>query len=227
MIKRRAIWIFSYLTFAFLPARAQEHGNAWNSAMNTGLEALQNHDCAKAEQAFQEVVTLAAPLKQGKNDAMFSTAFILAAQACGAQGKRDQADAEMLARRAADGMDQALRAYHPEGNIHLFVNSQRAAVLFDQVGDIFAAYQKPLEAERSYQRVIKLLNTGVQANEAAQQEGDRELQATDRETDLPSGYLRHRNHELFMSSVLLAFADPRGKTFGIRGKIGPPLFWRA
>jgi Tetratricopeptide repeat len=207
MIKRRAIWIISYLTFAFLPARAQEHGNAWDSAMNTGLEALQNHDCAKAEQAFQEAVTLAGKLKKGQNDAQFSMAFLLAAQACDAQGKGDEADAEMLARRATDDMGQALKAYHPEGNIHLFVNSQRAAVLFDQAGDIFAADQKPLEAERSYQRVIELLNTSVQANEAAQQEGG-----------------GRNDKEEFAAFFLLVYTNPRHKLAAAEEKLARLYF---
>jgi Tetratricopeptide repeat len=170
MIKRRAIWIISGLAFAFLFAHAQEHEKEWYSAVNTGTEALEKRECVEAEKAFQEAVTLAGQLKQGQNNAQFSMALLLAAQACGAQGKRDEADVEMLAQRAADGMDQALRAYHPGNNIGLFHRSELAAALFDQVADIFTANQKPLEAERSYQRVVKLLTAAAQAHADAEQE---------------------------------------------------------
>jgi hypothetical protein len=145
----------------------------------------------EAEKAFQEAVTLAGKLKQGQNDAQFSMALLLAAQACGAKGKRNEPEAEMLAQRAADGMDQALRAYRLENNAGL---CQFAAVLFNQVGDIFTANRKPLEAERSYQRVIKLLIAAVQAVAAAEQE----TQSLGR-------------NEQFYRLLLLASVNPRNK----------------
>src|SRR5262249_4829144 len=108
MIKRRAIWIFSGLTFAFLfaPAPAQEKAQekAWTPAVNAGGEAMEKHECEEAERLFKDADSVAGGLKHGKKYAQFPAAMLLVAQACNPQGKRDEPQAEMLAQRAADGM---------------------------------------------------------------------------------------------------------------------------
>src|SRR5262249_59457126 len=105
-------------------------------------------------------------VKQVKNYPQSPPAMLLVAQACTAQGKRDEPQAEMLAQRAADGMDKALHAYDANSTVEQFHRLGLVAVLFDQVGDIFAAHQKPLEAEKFYQRVIKALSGAVEAHAA-------------------------------------------------------------
>src|SRR5215471_15087821 len=201
MIKRRAIWLTSGLTFAFLfaPAPAQEKAqeNGWYSAVNAGREAMEKHECTEAERHFQDADSVAGGLKHGEKYAQFSAAMLLVAQACTAQGKRDETEAENLAQRAADGMDKALHGYDPSSPEEQFHRLGLAAALFDQVGDIFAAHQKPLEAEKFYQRVIKALSGAVEAHAALLHEMESARKAAGNE-----GMFRF---------ILLAYTDPRDK----------------
>ena len=199
MIKRRAIWIFSGLTFAFLFAPAQEKAQEkdWYSAMNAGKAAMEKHECAEAQRHFQDADSVAGGLKHGEKYAQFSAAMLLVAQACNAQGKRDEPQAEMLAQRAADGMDKALHAYDANSTVEQFHRLGLVAVLFDQVGDIFAAHQKPLEAEKFYQRVIKALSGAVEAHAALLHE-------------MESARKADGNEEMFRFLVL-ALVNPRDK----------------
>src|SRR5215472_3974386 len=168
MIKRPAIWLTSGLAFAFLFASAQAREkaqeNGWYSAMNAGRDAMEKHECTEAERHFRDAVSLASDLKHSEKYSQFSRAMLLVAQACTAQGKRDETEAENLAQRAADGMDNALDGYDPSSPEEQFHRLGLAAVLFDQVGHIFATHQKTLEAEKFYQRVIKALTGAVEAH---------------------------------------------------------------
>src|SRR5215468_2747690 len=211
MIKRPAIWLTSGLAFAFLFASAQAREkaqeNGWYSAMNAGREAVEKHECTEAERHFRDAVSLASDLKHSEKYSQFSTAMLLVAQACTAQGKPDETEAENLAQRAADGMDKALHGYDANSTVEQFHRLGLVAVLFDQVGDIFAAHQKTLEAEKFYQRVIKALSGAVEAHAAMEQK-----------TESMSG------NEGFYRSMLLTVVNPRDKLAAANEKLARLYF---
>ena len=198
MIKRPAIWLTSGLAFAFLFAQSQAQEkaqeNGWYSAMNAGREAVEKHECTEAERHFRDAVSLASDLKHSEKYTQFSTAMLLVAQACTAQARRDEPQTENLAQRAPDGMDKALHGYDPSSPEEQFHRLGLAAVLFDQVGHIFATHQKTLEAEKFYQRVIKALTGAVEAHAALEQK-----------TESVPG------NEGFYRSMLLTVVSPRDK----------------
>jgi tetratricopeptide (TPR) repeat protein len=123
---------------------------AWDASIQAGKDAMARQQYAEAEKSFRE--SLAAAEKFGEKDARFSGSLLYLAQVCDAQSKK--AEAEILAMRAVDAMNKALKAYKPKKAEQQFQQSQVASELFDKAGDIFASHQKYSDAEALYQGVV-------------------------------------------------------------------------
>lgn len=151
-MKRQLARILVGLVFTCLSGWSQ--GSDWDEFMSAGKAAMDRHQYAVAEKSFREALAAAGHFEHGEEDARFSATLLFLAQACDAQSKRDEA--ETFAGRAGDAMDKSLKAYKPAKTEDQLYESDVASALFDKVGDIFAGHQKYADAERLYQRVIKI-----------------------------------------------------------------------
>jgi tetratricopeptide (TPR) repeat protein len=151
---------------------------------------------AEAENDFRQALTVAE--KFGEKDARFAGSLLYLAQACDAQAKTDEADA--LAGRAVESMNQALKAYKPKKAEQQFDQTDAASALFDKVADIFASHKKYPEAEGLYQRVVQI----------------RESAAKDNPTP--------KNNEDFFRFMIQATSDVQGQLAKAHEKLGSLYF---
>ena len=151
---------------------------------------------SEAEKSFREALTVAQTF--GEKDARFSGTLLFLAQACDAQAKKEEAEA--LARRAADSMNKALKAYKPKLAEQQFQQIDAAAALFDKAGDIFASHQKYPDAEMLYQRVVQIRESAAKHNP------------------------NPKNNEDFFRFWIQVTSDAQGKLAGAQEKLGNLYF---
>lgn len=123
----------------------------WDRSINAGDAAMANQHYGEAETSYREA--LAAAEKRWKKDARISVSLFKLAEACNAQGKQEEA--ESLAQRSANSMDDALKAHKPKDSSDEYQQLTVSIALIDKVGDLFAGNQHLQRAESMYEESLK------------------------------------------------------------------------
>ncbi len=141
------------VTFGVVLLLGSVHGEDtdWDRAMDSGNVAMARQHYAEAETSYREALAIAE--KRWKKDARIAAPLLKLAEACSAQGKRE--DVEPLAHRSVTAMEEALKAHKPKNASDEYKQVNVSTGLFDKVGDLLAANQNYLDAENMYQRVIE------------------------------------------------------------------------
>lgn len=186
----------SLLVLIFVCLSALGQNSAWETSIDAGKDAMAKKQYAEAEKSFREALTVAQ--KFGEKDARFSGSLLFLAQACDAQAKTDEAQA--LAGRAVESMDNALKAYKPKKTEQQLEQIDAASALFDKAADIFASHQKYPEAEGLYQRVVQIRESAAEQNP------------------------HPKNNEDFLRFLGQALSDVQGKLASAQEKLGNLYF---
>jgi hypothetical protein len=122
----------------------------WDRLIADGDAAMVKKQYPQAEESYRQALQFAE--SHWKKDARVSGALIKLAESCDAQGKKD--DAEAFANRAVTTLAEAEKAHKPKDASEEYLQTDVAATTSEKAGDIFAASQKYLDAEKMYLHAI-------------------------------------------------------------------------